>query len=89
MGGTPFETEARAIDEARTPRTLADSGEITDGELLQVGTLEGCHACCHRAESPVNITINVHGGVTSPQDIARIVTDQLKQWSRRNAQDGD
>ena len=87
-GETPFETEARAIDDARTPRTLADGGEITGGELLQVGTLEGCHACCHRAEPPANITVNVHGSVTSAEDVARIVTDQLKQWSRRNTSDG-
>ena len=80
---TPFEAEARAIDEAH-----AAGGEINGGELLHVATLEGCHPCCHRPEPPVNITINVHGGVTSPSDLARVVREQIAQWRRRGFPSG-
>ena len=81
---TPFEVEARAIDEAH-----ATGGEINGGELLHVATLEGCHPCCrHRPEPPVSITINVHGSVTSPGDLARIVREQIDQWRRREFPSG-
>jgi len=85
MSETPFDREQYEIDDARG---LATGGEIRDPQPLLIGE-HNCHLCGHRPDAtPLNVTVNVHGSVTSTEEIERIVRDIIRRMTQRRPPSG-